>query len=714
MRSGLDKTSALLVRHSDIVLAAGVMGILVALIIPLPTPILDVLLTFNFSYVLLLLVVVLSVNSPLELSTFPSLLLIGTLFRLALNVASTRLILLNADAGRVIESFGQFVVGGEMVVGLIIFLILIVIQFIVITKGAERISEVAARFTLDAMPGKQMSIDADLSAGLIEEAEARARRQAIMDEADFYGAMDGASKYVRGDAIAGIVIVLINIIGGIIIGLTKGMNVGQAIKTYSLLTVGDGLVTQIPAVIMSTTAGILITKSVSNMGLSRELGLQVFARPRAIGIAAAVVFGFMLMPGLPMMPFMVLGLGLTGIYFAVRDREQARLEPPEQSVEDKREEKESEERTIRSLLEPDRISVEVGYNLIQLIDPHRGGTLLDRIRALRKKFARDLGVIVPKMRILDNVELPPNNYVINLSGHKVAEGELHPGWLMAMKPDAEPTGLGGIRTTDPSFGLPVVWISRSERDDALSKGFTVVDADSVFITHLSEVLRRHAREILNRQDVQHMVDGIKEENPAIVEELVPSVLSLAQVQQVLQHLLAEGVPINNLSYILEKLGNYAGQVKDPILLNELVRKWLARAICAKFSDDEGCLNALSLDPHLEEEIRDSLEKTDSEVRINIPPGRLRQIIAGISEQAQAAFRVGSENVILTDSEIRPYVRGIVSRVFPDVPVMSYDEIAEGVQVRNVGVIAPVEDDLVGAGRRAAAGAGQTQGREEQA
>lgn len=704
MASPVDRASAFLVRHSDIVLAAGVMGILIAIIIPLPTVVLDVLLTFNFSYVLLLLMVVMGISSPLDLSTFPSLLLMGTLFRLALNVASTRLILLHAYAGKVIESFGQFVVGGEMVVGLIIFLILIVIQFIVITKGAERISEVAARFTLDAMPGKQMSIDADLSAGLINEREARQRREEIVHEADFYGAMDGASKYVRGDAIAGIVIVLINIVGGIIIGLTKGMSIGEAIKTYSLLTVGDGLVTQIPAVIMSTSAGILITKTASESGLSRELGAQVFANPRAIGTAAAIIFGFAFMPGLPTLPFLVLGLFLTGVCFAIRSHR--RVEPAQAKVEaeDAHAAKESEDQLIRSLLEPDRVAVEVGYNLVQLIDPQRGGKLLDRIKSLRKRFARELGIVLPKVRILDNVELDTNSYRIKLMGHVIAEGEIHPGWLMAMKPDGEPTGLGGIQTTEPSFGLPVVWITRSEKERAQAMGFTVVDAESVFITHLSEVLRRHAHEILNRQDVQGLLDNVKRESPALVEELVPDVLTVAHIQQVLQNLLAEGIPVNNLSYILEKLGNYASQVKEPAALSELVRKALGRAICAKFSDDEGRINALSLDPHLEEEMRNSLERTDGEMRMNLAPSRLRQIIAGISEQTRSAFRVGSETVILADSQMRPYVRGIVSRVFPDIPVISYDEIAHGVEVRNVGVITALQGELASVGDAGGAGA----------
>jgi flagellar biosynthesis protein FlhA len=408
----------------------------------------------------------------------------------------------------------------------------------------------------------------------------------------------------------------------------------------------------------------------------------------------------MLIPGMPTIPFLLIGLLLTGVYFAVRGHQRGGQAASRKETEEPAPAKENEEQLIQSMLEPDRIAVEVGYGLVQLIDPQRGGTLLERIKALRKRFARELGIVLPKVRILDNVELDTNTYRIKLMGHKVAEGEIHPGWLMAMKPDGEPTGLGGIRATEPSFGLPVVWISRSEKDSAQAKGFTVVDAESVFITHLSEVLRRHAQEILNRQDVQSLLDNVKKQNSAIVEDLIPSGLSLSQVQRVLQSLLAEGVPINNLSYILEKLGNYAPQVKDTTTLSELVRKSLGRAICSKFADSEGRINALSFDPHLEEEMRGAIEKTDGEMRMNLPPGRIRQIIAGISEQTRAAFRAGSDTVILVDSQIRPYVRGIVSRVFPDIPVISYDEITDDAQVRNVGVItaAVAEPAFAGDGR----------------
>jgi flagellar biosynthesis protein FlhA len=694
MRPAQRQAAGFFARNSDVVLALGVVGTLVALIVPLPTTVLDLLLTFNFSYVLLMLMVVLSVKTPLELSTFPSLLLIGTLFRLSVNVASTRLILLHAYAGHIIQSFGEFVVGGNMVVGIIMFLIIIVIQFKVINAGSGRIAEVAARFTLDGMPGKQMAIDADLNAGLITEEEARQRRQKIVDEAEFYGAMDGAAKYVKGDAIAGLLIMAINIIGGIVIGLTRGMTVVDALRTYCLLTVGDGLVTQIPSIIMATAAGILTTKTQSEHGLSDDMGQQVFANRRAMGTAALVVLGFGLVPGLPIVPFSVLALGLGACYAVMRPSGAAVLAEPAMGVEELRRQREEEENYIRAMLEPDRIAVEVGYNLIQLIDPQRGGSLLERIKALRKQFARDLGMIIPKVRILDNVALDTNDYCIKLMGHRIAKGTIHPGWIMVMNPGDKPKGIGGIEGEDPSFGLPVVWTGPGEKDRSQAKGYTVVDAESVFITHLSEVLRRHAHELLSRQDVQVMLDNIKADNPAVVEDLIPDVLTASQLQTVLENLLSEGVPINNLTYILEKLGSYARLMKDPMLLTELVRKSLARAISAKFSDGEDRINALSLDPRVEEELRGSIERTDGEVKINLSPQRLRQIIAAISDQARSAFQVGSETVILTDAQIRPYVRSIICRVFPDIPVISYDEIAESVHVNNVGVIAAGTSELV--------------------
>ncbi len=673
-------------KHSDVLMAAGLTGILFALILPLPTPLLDVLLTLNFAYVVLLLLISLNVKTPLELSVFPSLLLVGTLFRLALNVASTRLILLQAYAGKVIQSFGQFVVGGEVVVGLVIFAIIVVIQFVVITKGAERVSEVAARFTLDAMPGKQMSIDGDLSAGLIDAEEARRRRAEVVREADFYGAMDGASKFVRGDAIAGIVIVFVNLVGGLVVGSLRGMGLSQAVSTYSILTVGDGLVTQIPAVIMSVAAGILITKSSSDTGLSLEFGRQLLGNRKALGIASAIMFCFMLMPGLPTVPFMVLGVVLLAAYL-LTGRGESEAEEAE------REEKAAaaaaaseEEEGIGALVGRDRIVLEIGYNLISLVEPGRGGTLLERIKALRRKFARQMGIIVPKIRVVDNIDLGGSEYRIKISGDTVAKGEVYPGRYMVMKADGEPEGIDGIRTKEPSFGMPVVWVHPKLKELAESKGYTVVDAESVLITHLSEVIRRHAHEILNRQDVKEMLDAVRKDNPAIVEELVPDLLSVGQIQQVLQNLLAEGIPITNLWYILECMGNHARRVKDPSVLTEMVRKSLKRSICARFEDEDGVLHAVKLDPVLEQEIKESLTEIDGQTTLGMPPERLAAVMDAISHQLTMAYRAGKDVVVLTEPRLRPYIRDIVHRISRDIAVLAYDEVAEEVTLRTVGMV----------------------------
>ena len=690
MSQDLTGGQRLIDKHGDTMLAAGLAGVVVALIVPLPTFMLDLLLTLNFSYVLLLMALVLTASTPLDLSTFPSLLLMGTLFRLALNVASTRLILLQADAGTVIESFGEFVVGGEMIVGLVIFCILVAIQFIVITKGSERISEVAARFTLDAMPGKQMSIDADLNAGLIDGREARDRRERIVQEADFYGAMDGASKYVRGDAIAGIIIILINIVGGIGIGLTRSMSIGEAVKTYSLLTVGDGLVTQIPAVIMSTAAGILVTKSGSTHALSKELGSQVFARPRALGIAAVVIFGFMLMPGLPFLPFLVIGACLAGAcYFTKQDatevQEQSEGGPEDQKPEDSQE-------NVSSLLLPDRVSVEVGYDLIRLIDPERGGTLLDRIKALRRKFAREMGIVIPKIRIVDNVELKANNYVVKLSGESVASGELYPGRLMAMKPDTRPEGLKGIETTEPSFGLPVVWISEPDKNQAEREGCTVVDPESVFITHMSELIRTHAHEILARSDVKELVDNLRSRDPELVDDIVPDSLSLGDLQQVLANLLKEGIPVRDLAGILEAAAVYAQRTESTEQLAEMVRKALHRTICAQFADDEDNLHAFCVDPALEEQIRQAVQSGENGSAA-LPPAVLEQIISAVSEQTAAKRTEKLDPVIVTAPDIRRYFRDIVKRVSREIPVIAYDELCEAIELQTVGMISLEQQEM---------------------
>jgi len=667
-------------QHSDLVLAVGLVGILMALIIPLPPVALDVLLTLNFSYALLLLMIVLGVSSPLDLSTFPSLLLMGTLLRLALNVASTRLILLNAYAGEVIQSFGHFVVGGEMVVGLVVFGILVVIQFVVITKGADRISEVTARFTLDAMPGKQMSIDADLNAGLIDGRQAKQRREEIVREAEFYGSMDGASKYIRGDAIAGIIIIFINLLGGMVIGFTRGMGIGEAITTYSILTVGDGLVSQIPAVITSTAAGVLVTKSASDEGLSRELTMEMLANPRAIGIASVAISLFVFMPGLPWYPFFILGGALGGIFLAVRSGEPSEEEAEEQEAGDE------EDEGVDSLVIPDRIAVEVGYNLIPLMGPGEENTLLPRIRSLREKLASEMGFIIPRVRVVDNVQLEGNDYVIKLSGHTVTRGTIYPGLSMAMKSGGVPDELDGRRATEPSFGMEVVWVSGAEKERAERLGCTVVDPGSVFITHLSQVIKNHAHEIFARQDLQGLLDTVKEHSPSLVNEVVPEMVSTARLQQVLENLLARGLPINQLPDILEACGRYGEQVQDPGTLTELVRKNIKRAICETYADDDGVLQAVAFDPELEAELRSALEEGDEQLHLQLPPERLNELLDSLSSHLEQAVEVHGSPVLVTSARLRRQVEELVSRLRIEVPVMAYEEVCESTEMETVELI----------------------------
>lgn len=676
-------------RHSDIVLAVGLTGILGALIIPLPTVMLDILLTLNFSYALLVMMIVLGISSPIELSTFPSLLLLGTLFRLGLNVASTRLILLQAHAGEVIEAFGGFVVGGELVIGLVVFAILVVIQFVVITKGADRISEVVARFTLDAMPGKQMSIDADLNAGLIEGDEARERRQDIVREAEFYGSMDGASKYIRGDAIAGIVIVFINLLGGIIIGISRGMAIGEALQTYASLTVGDGLVTQIPAVIMSTAAGILVTKSVSDEGLSTELGFQMFSNHRALAITAGAVFVFMLVPGLPVLPFLVLGVTLSGAATMVYRTEQEAEEMEEMAGgEEEQEAVESEDESIKALLSPDRIAVEIGFGLISLVDPDEGGTLIDRIRSLRKKFAREMGLLLPKMRIVDNMNLEGEQYRIQLSGHTVAEGIIYPERVMAMKTGAVSEEIEGIQSTEPSFGLPVVWVKPELKEKAMMAGYTAVDPESVLITHLSQVLRNNAHEILNREDVGELIDNLRRTQPGLVDSVVPDQVSIGLLQRVLEGLLKEGIPIRNMGAIVETCANRYQEAGGVEQLVELVRKTLKWAICDQFSDDESRLHAVTLDPAIEEELARGLR--GEEPGEGLRSSRLREVGDEISSELQKHEAEGIEPVLLVSPELRMQLQELIGSLIPDVAVLAYDEICDAVDLQTVGIVTEQE------------------------
>jgi len=672
-------------RHSDVVLAIAVVGVLLVLIVPVPTPLVDVLLALNIAGALLLMMVALSASKSLEFSTFPTLLLFTTLFRLSLNVASTRLILLNGYAGEVIDAFGHFVVGGNMVVGMIVFLILVVIQFVVITKGSGRISEVAARFTLDAMPGKQMAIDADLNSGLITEQEARERREKISEEAEFYGAMDGASKFVRGDAIAGLVITAVNLLGGIIMGKVRGMSVGDALQTYCILTVGDGLVTQIPSLIIATTAGIIVTKSSSTTNLARDLAGQVFGYPRSLAIASGILCFFGLIPGLPIVPFFVLAAVFGGLFFVVRRAvtERAQTEEAEKIA---RAEAPDDQSDFVNLPQVDRLSIEVGFQVIPLLDPARGDEMLRKIQAVRGQIAAKLGIIVPPVRIHDNLELSTTDYVIRLRGNEIARGTLLVDNLLAIDSGMVTQPVEGRETHEPAFGLPALWIIPSQKDQAEAAGYTVADPRSVLITHLTEVVKKHASELLTREDVRLLVDGVKEAEPTVVEELIPNVMTLGGVQKVLQGLLSEGVPITDLGSILEAIADNTSTTTDPVALTELVRKSISRTICTNI-ESRGTLGAITLDPSVEQMIAQSIQESGSGEAMILEPRRSEQLVKNIVNAVRDIVSAGCEAVLLTSSPIRRHVRRILQHVIPELPVLAYDELIPEINLEGRATVA---------------------------
>ncbi len=666
-----------LARNSDVMLALAVVGVLLVLIVPIPTFLVDVLLSLNIAISLLLLMVALSASKALEFSTFPSLLLFTTLFRLALNVASTRLVLLNGYAGQVINAFGHFVVGGNMVVGLVVFLILCIIQFVVIIKGAGRISEVAARFTLDAMPGKQMAIDADLNAGLINEHEARNRRQKIAQEAEFYGAMDGASKFVRGDAVAGMIIIAVNLIGGIIMGKLRGMAIGDAVQTYSILTVGDGLVTQIPSLIIATTSGIITTKASSSTNLARDVGSELLTHPRALAIGAGIMALFALVPGLPTVPFLVIAVLFMGLSWATRrSAEEAAKPQPKTAAQAKALDENAE---LHKALRVDRMSIEVGYQLIPLLDPNQNDEMLRKIRAVRKQMAQKLGIIVPPIRIHDNLQVKPNEYLVRLRGNELARGTLLANNLLAIDSGMVQKPVKGQETREPAFGLPALWIAPSQKDEAEAAGYTVADPRSVLITHLTEIIRKQAPEILSRDDVKTLVDGLKETCPTVIEELTPAVIGLGGVQKVLQNLLAEGIPITDLGGILEAIADHAATTKDPVQLTELVRKSIARTICATV-EGRGNVGAITLDPSLERLIAQCVHEGGGGAAVILEPSRAEQLIRKVAAAVRDTVAGGFEAVLLTSSPIRRHVRRMVQQAVPELPVLAYDELVPAMRL----------------------------------
>jgi flagellar biosynthesis protein FlhA len=698
----------LLLKYGDLWLVVGLFGTILLLILPVAPFILDLLLTISIGLSLLTLLVILYLRTPAEFTGFPTLLLFITLYRLALNVASTRLILLDGYAGHIIEAFGNFVVRGNYVVGLVVFLILVLINFIVITKGAGRIAEVAARFTLDAMPGKQMAIDAELNAGLINETEARTRRKTVEEEADFYGAMDGASKFVRGDAIAAILITLINIIGGFAIGIVqKNMSMAEALQRFTLLSIGDGLVSQIPALITSTAAGILITRATAKNSLGHELGRQLLFYPRALSILAGMLTVMALVPGLPTIPFLTMAavVGLVSYSLhrhgmpeaagaggpAVPSMSGGKTEetkavapgaatPAEATAKDK----------LENLLTLDTLQIELGYGLVAMADARKGGDLLERVTGVRRNFAQEMGMLIPPIRLRDNLQLSTNEYRFVLKGNSIAQGQLMPGHWLAMNATNSKTTLKGIPTVEPVFQLPATWVTDVERKSAEVAGYTVVDAVSVMVTHLSETVRRHCHEILTRQDVQALLDNLKLTNPAVVNELIPAQLTVGQVQRILQNLLAEGIAIRNLAGILEKVSDYASITKNPDELSEHARRALGPQITKPYQQDNGGLRAITIDPRLEQQLTQGVRQSASEVALIIEPRMARHVMETLSKIIQQMLSAGHPPVILCAPQLRLAFRRFFENTFSDLAVLSYSEVPARVQVQNAAVIPAME------------------------
>ena len=701
MANNSPPATGIVLPRSELLLSVGLLGLLIVFLIPLPTYLLDLLLAFNLSATILLLLITLTVRQPLEFSTFPSLLLLLTLFRLSLNVATTRLVLLDGDAGKVVLAFGKFVVGGNLIVGMVIFLILIIIQFVVITRGASRVSEVAARFTLDSMPGKQMAIDAEMNAGLINEVEARRRRQGLLRETEFYGTMDGASRFVRGDAIAAIIITGVNLIGGIIIGLTKGQTIALAVNKYSILTIGDGLITQIPALITATASGMLVTKATSESSLGQEIGIQFGAAAGPMRLGSFILMGLAIMPGMPWLPFLALGLAM----FGLAQRLSAPNGPapttapaagapraPEAGPA-----KSPTEGYMEDFLQVDRISLEIGAALIPLVSARRGPGLLDRIGGLRKDLARQSGLWVPAVRVRDNIQLDPPAYRVLIGGREVARGDVRPDLWLAIDPGgAAKVTLPGETAREPAFGLPAKWISDADRNRAEMAGYTVVDAPSVIITHLGEVVRRHASELLSREDLKAMVDKVRETAPAVVDELIPNVITMGTLHRVLTLLLGERVPITNLGRILESLATHAPTIKDVGDLTERVRVDIGRAVVDRFRDPTGRVRAIVLDPRLEVDFRRAVQNH----QMALDPARLEGLTIRLAAETRKAASRGYEVALLCDASLRRALHHALARTLHDLSVVAYQEIPIDLLMEPVAVVRP--EDLTGVGQSAVA------------
>jgi len=676
-----------LASRSNVIFPAGLVGILATLLIPLPTFLLDVGLACSISLAIAVLVIVLATNEPIELSTFPSLLLFTTLFRLALNVASTRLILLQGDAGTIINTFGNFVAGGSLVVGMVMFIIILVIQFIVITKGATRISEVSARFVLDAMPGKQMAIDADLNAGYITEKEAKERRLKIVKESEFYGAMDGASKFIQGDAKAGLIITAVNLTGGVILGYVRGMTVADAVKHYSILSIGDGLVSQIPSIIIAISSGFLVSKIRSHNTVSYDLTRQMLKNAQPLGIAAVVIAAFALVPGFPKIPFVILGAACGYLAYGTRgSKEAGDEEPAEPAAPGAAADQEKPE----EFLDVDVLSILVGVRLIGLVDPRKKSSVFDRIGALRKKFAQQLGLIIPLVRLRDNINLEPNAYEIRLHDHVIASGRIEPDRFLAMDSgtvESRGAGIAGQPTKEPVYGLPALWVTAADKEEAEIRGYTVIDPESVLITHLSETLKAHAHELLSREDVQQLVDRLRRNQPSLVGEVVGEQITIGALQRILQNLLKEGISVRDLPLILEAVGENASRTKHVAILTEVARKALKRAITEQFKDATGTVIALALDPAVEHYLISHLEQGTDRISFAVMPEMAMELNRNIAVAWKAAMDKAYDTVvILCDARIRAALYGLIERTLPRLPVVAYDEIVSQTRIEPIETI----------------------------
>ncbi|HEY2827140.1 MAG TPA: flagellar biosynthesis protein FlhA, partial [Pirellulales bacterium] len=683
-------TSSPLARWQDLILPVSLIASILVIIVPVPPALLDILLSINITLSVIILLTTVYVRTPLEFSVFPSLLLATTLARLVLNVATTRLILTRAPldgplaAGHVVQAFGQFVAGNQLVVGLIIFVIIVIIQFVVITKGSTRISEVAARFALDGMPGRQMAIDADLNAGAINEAEAQRRRKEVSQQADFFGAMDGASKFVRGDAIAAILITLINIIGGLVIGVVQGgMGFSQAADVFTKLTIGDGLVSQLPAFLISLAAGLLVTRSSSDTNLSSELMRQLFSRPQALAVAGGFL-GILIFTNLPTIPLALIGGSCVGMALMLsRQKQQADTVAATKAKDEAR--KKPEER-IEDYLTTDPMEIEIGLGLIPLADPKRGGDLLQRIQRVRQNIATDLGIIMPKVRIRDNMQLEQAQYRIKITGVPVAEGALEPAMLLAIEPPTITAKIRGIETREPAANAPATWIEPRAREEAELLGYMVIEPAAVLAAHLTETVRQHADELLTRDAAKHLIDELKKSSPATIEELIPSQMKLAEVQRILQILLREQVPIRQLGSILETLGDYVSSTKDPIQLTESVRHRLGRTICARYLDDNDKLSVVTLDPELEDRIKNGIEHTERGLQIRLSPQAIDETCKAFAGALKELTRQNRPPIALVSPQIRTALKHITAAHLPRLVVLSYSEIPRDTQIESVALV----------------------------